>query len=424
MRLESALFSSREGINAHGQAIAVIGDNISNANTIGFRASRIEFGDLVAEGTSSREGGNLPSVGSGVVVQNVRPVEGTGVIENTGRALDVAIEGRGFLTVGDSSDPYYTRAGNLSISEEGLLINVNGQEVLGFNADDGSLGTLNVSNLNLNGKATSAASIFGNVNSSLAVATVPSSPESFQVLNAAASHVANIRVYDSLGETHDITVAFFKTASSSSGNTYTVQAYIDGGDVGGTAGAPVQLGSNATLTFGTDGKIAAANAAAASITAAPSYGNGAAAGSFTMNFSGFTQFAGPSQLSTITQDGQGSGNILEYEIRKNGEFIANLDTGQSVLIGTLRLADFSNLDGLQRAGNGLYTATETAGERKLGVPGEDGLGTLAGSSLERSTVDIANQFVDLVLYQRGYQAASQTLNATNALIRDTILLIR
>lgn len=423
MRIESALFSSREGINAHGQAIAVIGDNISNANTIGFRASRIEFGDLVAEGGSAREGGTLPTVGNGVAVQSIRPLEGTGVIENTGRDLDVAIEGRGFLTVGDPNDPYYTRAGNLAINEEGLLINSNGFEVLGYNSD-GTLGTLNVTNLNLNGKPTSAATVLGNLDSQLELATAPTNPETFQALNSAASHVANMTVYDSLGAAHDITLAFFKTSASAAGNTFTVQAYVNGADVGGTEGVPTQLGSNATLTFGTDGKIADASASAATITAAPSYTGGAAAGNFTVNFSDFTQFAGPSQLSTISQDGQGSGNIVEYQLRKNGEFYANLDNGQSALIGTIRLADFANIDGLQRAGNGLYIATEVAGERRLGVPGESGLGTLAGESLERSTVDIANQFVDLVLYQRGYQASSQTLNATNALIRDTILLVR
>ncbi|MBX7138684.1 MAG: flagellar hook protein FlgE [Oligoflexia bacterium] len=420
MRLESALFSSREGISAHGQAIAVIGDNISNANTVGFRASRVQFGDLVAGGRSTSETSSIPSTGSGVAIQGVRPVQETGVIEATGRSLDVAIEGRGFIIVGDPQNPAYTRAGALSVSKEGILVDSNGEQVLGFASAGGdTLETLDVNKISLSGKATTAATLSGNLASNNPITEVPASPGTFKEIGQKASFVASdLRVFDSLGQSHAVLMAFYKTG----GGQWKAQAYVDASETGGEKGIPVKVGGEVSLNFGPDGRLVAGSAAQVSGTI--NYGNGSAQGSFTIDLSGFSQFAGSSQTSSLTQDGQAAGNILDYEIRKDGAFYARLDTGQSLQVGTLRLADFVNVDGLQRAGNGLFVATEGAGERRLGQPGQSGLGTLAGASLERSTVDIANQFVELVLFQRGYQASSQTLSAASTLLHDTISLIR
>jgi len=420
-RLESALYQSATGLSANGQAISVIGDNIANANTIGYRASRIIFADLVAGGKASNETKNIPSVGSGVGVAGIKPRQETGLIEDTGRDLDIAIEGRGFIMVGDPANPSYTRAGVLAVNKDGILVNASGEQVLGFaGGDDGTLSTLNVSDFTLGGTATSALGVFGNLNSGAESAEVPADPATFNEINQLAAFVTNPSVYDSLGARHDITLAYYKTDT----NTWAVQAYIDGEDVGGEAGKPTKIGNQLTLNFGSDGVIPEANRAAAVITATPAYSNGAAAGNFTISLGGFTQFAGTSQVVSLTNDGQGVGNVQNYEIRDNGEFFANLDSGQNVQIGTLQLADFNNVDALQRAGNGLFVATAEAGDRRLGQPGVAGLGTLAGGSLERSTTDLANQFVDMVLYQRGYQASSQTLSTAAQLIKDTLALIR
>ncbi len=423
MRLETATFSAREGLSAHGGAIAVIGDNISNSNTIGYRASRVEFSDIVAEGADGRSIDAIPSTGSGVMIQRVRPVQETGVIEATGRALDVAIEGRGFLMVGDSANPSYTRAGNLQISKDGILTDSNGNPVLGFaGANPNDLATLDVNNLSLNGQATSAASMFGNLNSGNEIlSNVPTTFATFNELGQAATYVTNLTVFDSLGGSHEATVAFFRTGPQQ----YSVKTFMDASEVGGTAGVPQEIDTGAaTLKYGTDGKIADADKPNAIITATPAYSGGAAAGNFTVDFSRFTQFAGANVLSSVTQDGLSQGNVKDYQIRANGDFYANMDSGQSLKVGTLQIADFVNVDGMQRAGNGLFIPTSETGARRLGNPGTEGLGTLAGASLERSTVDVAEQFVDLVLMQRGYQANSKTLDTANSLLRDTLSLIR
>jgi flagellar hook protein FlgE len=423
MRLETALYTSREGLNAHGQAIGVIGDNIANVNTVGFKASRSEFADLVSDGAEGHESYAVPGGGNGVEVAKIRTIQDTGVIEFTGRSLDVAIAGRGFFMTGDPANPDYTRAGNFEMNDEGLLVDSRGQPVLGTSGDAAagtSLSTLDLLGVDLSGAQTTKATLSGNLNAAEGFATPPvTAPATFNELTAAATTSAAFTVNDSLGGEHNVTLAYFKTAN----NTWTAQAYMDGADSGGTPGQPVLLGST-TMIFGSDGIIADANKATAQIAASATYANGAAAQNFTIDMAGFSQYATNSVLSGVSQDGQGTGEIKSYEFKKDGRLVAILSSGSEISVGTVQLADFTNVDDLSRAGNNLYATGENSGAKDPGSPGKGGLGTLEGSSLERSTVDLASQFVDLTLYQRGYQANSQILNAASTLIHDTIGLIR
>lgn len=421
MRLESALFSSKEGLNAHGQAISVIGDNVANANTTAYKTSRVEFADLFAGGENPSTPDNLPQGGSGVAVEKVRQIHETGVIESTGRDLDVGIAGDGFFITGSPDAQIYTRAGNFSINSDGLLVAANGDPVLGLQGSGTTLGTLNLKSLQAAGKATSLATLFGNLDSTAPVTTVPTSPGTFNEINSAASFVVPaLQVNDSLGASHSVKLAFFKTAT----NTWSAHAYMDGAEVGNQAGVPVDVGSVTGITFQPTGTIATADKANAKLTVNAAYSGGAAAGQFNIDLSTFTQYAGASEMKSITQDGQAAGNIKGYEFKPTGEIYAVLDTGSRIQAGTIQLAQFPNVDGLVRAGNASYTASSDTGDIKLSRPGDDGTGKLEAASLERSTVDVANQFVDLVLYQRGYQANSQTLGAANQLLQTTIQLIR
>jgi len=421
MRIESALFSSREGLMAHGVGIAVIGDNISNQNTVAFKAARVSFQDLMAEGADGARSTATPVGGNGVKVAKVVQNHTTGTIEFTGRALDSAISGKGFYIIGDTSNPVYTRAGNFSIDEDGLLSTSDGTNVLGFTGATGTtLGTLQMLDLNLNGSPTTAASLTGNVGSENAITTAPTAPATFNAVAENASYISTLSIFDSFGTRHEATIAFYKTAI----NTWTVQAYLDGGDLGQTTGTPVQIGANGTLNFSGTGLIEDANQAAATITGTPAFSNGSAATAFTIDFSDFTQFGGTSLLTNITQNGQSAGNVKDYEIRKDGGIFALLESGTSLQIGRLPLANFANEGGLDRGGNSFYVPTELSGTPTNGTAGQGGLGAIEGSSLERSTVDMAKEFVELVLMQRGYQANSQVLNAANGIIRDTLGLVR
>lgn len=420
MRLESALYSSKSGLDAHGQAIAVVGDNIANVSTTGYKASRINFADLFAEGTDGRESTAGPSSGNGVRVQSVQQLHETGTIESTGRQLDAAIAGDGFFLVGDAASPSYTRAGDFSINGDGFLVTGDGKQVLGYTGTNTSLSGLNLQNVQQTGTPTTKASVFGNLASDAAITTVPANPQTFLDVGKGASFISNMTVYDSLGKDHNVTIGFYKTGA----NTWTAQAYMDGGEAGGTAGVPIQVGGNATLSFDGSGALTEASKAGAVITATPAYSGGASAGNFAIDLSSFSQFAGSSQLSAITQDGKGIGEVKGYDIRENGELQAIMSNGDRYTVGTLALGTFVNENGLDRAGNNAYVPTAGAGTAKFGKPGEGSFGKLEGSSLERSTVDMSNEFINLVLYQRGYQASSQTLSTASGMIKDTLALIR
>jgi flagellar hook protein FlgE len=419
MRLESALYASREGISAHGSAISVVGDNIANANTTGFKESRVEFTDLLSDGIGGGDPGVGPS-GDGVKVSKVRPVLDTGVLEATGRVLDAAIDGNGYFMVGEAGNPQYARAGAFVMAGDGTLQTGDGLNVLGFGPGGSALTSLNLLNITTTAVPTTSANVFGNLDSSAEISAPLTGATTIGQIGRQANFLAGVTTYDSLGNDRNLTLAFYKTAP----NSWTVQGYADGADIaGGTAGTPVLLGSQ-TLTFQNNGLMNEAAQAAATLNLQPAFADGAAAGNITINLSQFSQYSGSSQITSLTQNGQGAGSIDKYEFREDGGLFAQLDTGQSVLVGTVKLADFANRDGLVRAGSSTFTAGDESGTRSVGSPGEGVFGKLKGGVLERSTVDLADQFVDLVVFQRGYQASSQTLQAASRLLEQTISLIR
>ncbi|NLF26106.1 MAG: flagellar hook protein FlgE [Deltaproteobacteria bacterium] len=414
MRLESAFSASRGGLDSHGKAISVVGDNVANANTVGYKASRVEFADLMPlvpdEGISTR----IPVGGGGVTIQRIRQIYEDGFYEFTGRTLDMAVDGNGFFMVGDAENLYLTRAGNFQISADGFLSNAEGKLVLGFSGSGTELGPIDMININQAGTPTTTAQISGNIDSASAVTTVPATPAKFSELQKAASFSASVDVYDSLGASHGIALYFFKTGV----NEWTVQAYVDAGETGGEAGVPKQIGQ-AQIRYDTSGAVigdATMNLQSTFTGAEPT--------SVAVDMANLTQMAATSQLSNVTRNGQALGGIQKYEALANGEIYAYTDSGTRILVGTVQLASVPNQDGLARAGSTLFVETELSGARTTGQPGTGGLGTLRGGSLEHSTVDISKEFVDLVLLQRGYQANSQVLNATNQLLRDTIMLMR
>lgn len=426
MRIESALYASSAGLNTHGQAIAVISDNISNADTTGYKAARAEFGDLFSEATGMKDGGPI-SGGSGSKLTSVRILQHSGDTEFTGRPLDVAVAGEGYFIVGDEASPLYTRAGNFQLDSEGYLVTSDGQYVLGTapNAAAGStaLTRINLAQISSTATPTSNIVITGNVSSAAtAVTTIPTAPATFRELGQAASAVQILESYDSLGAKHNVYLEWFKTDK----NKWTAQAYIDGGDLDpANAGKPVLLGEKKDIVFQEDGTIADANKAGAIITASgDTFASGATGASFKIDFSGYTQNANASELKSKTQDGVSTGTIKTYEVGKNGMILATLSNGALVNVGQLQIAKFTNMDGLVRAGNGYFTAGTNTGTKVQGAPGSSGLGDLQGGALERSTTDLASSFVDLVIYQRGYQANSKMLDAVGTMLRETIGIIR
>lgn len=421
MRLESALYSSRSGIDAHGMAIGVVGDNIANSNTTGFKASRAEFQDLVADGYDGHDSWGGPDIGNGTAIAAVRPIHIGGNLDQTGRELDTAIDGNGFFLVGDAESPLLTRDGSFTLDAEGFLTTNTGQRVLGFGVGGEQLTQLNMRTVTgIAGQATTAATLAGNLPSNAPITTPPANPATFDLLAQSASYQTTFDVYDSLGASHPVTLSFFRTAA----NSWTVQAHANGGDLqGGTAGVPTQLGANLNLTFNANGTIDPANVAAAILPIAPTFANGSAPAAITVGIGNFVQFASPGSTTAITVDGKGAGRVVSYEIEKDGTIQAVLSNGSRASLGTLALGDVTNVDGLDRVGDNDFGQTAQSGTATFLRPGSERAGVLVSRTLEQSTTDIGKEFTTLVLMQRGYEANSKVLNSTSDLLRQTIQLL-
>lgn len=441
----NALFAGRSGLSSHGAAIGVIGDNIANASTPGYKTARAEFEDLVAGGQAA---GRI--IGSGSSTSAVNTIFDQGTLEFTGRTLDLAVDGNGFFAVQDSSgNSFYTRAGNFKLDTSGNIINQNGLTVLGYPAGGtGALEAINVNTISQANIATSEVTVTGNVDARatpIALASIPATAlagatdssatqTSFSDLNDAAAFSTVVTVFDTLGTEHTITFFYFNTSTSSTPNQYTVRGYVRAEEVGDSganaAGKPRQVTisggttttGSMTLNFQSDGSINTTTSTSSRNMEIPWSNGSNAANPIDVDMSGFTQFSSPSTVKSIEQDGEGIGDISSIVVSKTGDIFAKLSNGQSATIGVIGLVNFSNPEGLTRVGNNLLQQSPTSGAPLIGRPDTGTFGTVSSGSVELSTVDIANEFVKLITLQRGFQANSRIITTINQLLNEIIQL--
>ncbi|MGE0863995.1 MAG: flagellar hook protein FlgE [Vicinamibacterales bacterium] len=414
--------SSLSGLNVNQQKLNVIGNNLANINTIGFKASTVQFMDLVSQSVGGSSA-NPMQVGLGVMTGSISPSFKQGGIENTGVPTNVAIQGNGFFVVGDASNRSYTRAGDFSFDADGMLVTADGLPVQGFTASDPVTGAIittgQASNIVVPPgvlRAPTATTSFGtvsNLNSGAAVA---------------AEFTASVQVYDALGSPHVATITYTNTGAGA----WDYEITVPGEEI--TAGVPGTPSVIATgdLTFDANGQLDLVNGAAAADVAivGPAWANGAAATAFTWDLvdangvASLTGFAGPSATSSVTQNGAAAGTINSISINSTGEILATFGTGSSVSVGQLAMANFNNPQGLVKLGSNRYGESASAGIPNVGVAGTGGRGSLIGSSLEQSNVDIAQEFTQMILAQRGYQANSKSITVADELLVETLNLKR
>ncbi|MCB0345672.1 MAG: flagellar hook protein FlgE [Bdellovibrionales bacterium] len=416
MRLFSSLRTGREALVANGTAIATVANNLTNANTTAYKAERAEFSDLLGEAAGGMYQG-YESPGDGAQVALLTTNFANGAFEDTGRGLDWAVDGNGFFIARDANnDIYYTRAGNFRTDPDGNIVTPTGYNVMGYTAESpDELVPLNIANVAAAAEPTSTASFFGNLNTGDALGTAPANPADFQTIADASQFSTSITAIDSLGEEHTIALHFFHTGNL----TYDVQAYVDGGEVGATEGTPVLLGGT-TITFEGNGIQPAG--AAISFDATPAWSNGATAGAINFDFSSMSGFSVSSALSNVSVDGIVPGNVINFVASADGSVNARLDNGELVSVGTVALADFLDKQGLRRIGDNLFVQDFGSGEPIVGTPSTEGRGTILGEALELSNVDTATEFVNLIRYQRAYQAGSSTISTSSELLNTTIQL--
>jgi flagellar hook protein FlgE len=410
--------TSLSGLSANQQKLDVIGNNLANINTIAFKESDVNFSDLVSQSVGGASV-NPMQVGLGVTTGSISPNFGQGGIENTGVPTNVAIQGSGFFVIGATANRSYTRAGDFSQDANGTLITSDGQPVQGFTAVDPLTGAIITT-----GQPT-------NIVVPPGVLRAPTPTTQFSAASnldagaiVGATFTASPQIYDSLGTAHVVTITYKNTAPGA----WNYSIAVPGQDVaGGTAGTPTVLKSG-TLSFSPAGVLKLVDGAAAANVAvtAPTWADGATSTNMTWKLFDanlaptLSGYAAPSQTSSLTQNGAAAGSVSGISIDADGQIVATIGAGQTVVLGQLALANFNNPGGLMKLGSNAYGESAAAGIANVGVAGTGGRGTLIGSSLEQSNVDMAKEFTQMILAQRGYQANSKSITTADQLLQETL----
>ncbi|MDN5843522.1 MAG: flagellar hook protein FlgE [Alcaligenaceae bacterium] len=391
------------GLNAAAQNLDIIGNNIANSGTVGFKAGTATFADVYA---GSR-------VGLGVQVASVNQRFTTGIVSSTGNQFDMAIDGpNGFFRVVDSSDNVlYTRNGQFFANKDNEIVNAQGQRLTGYAAGGTNLVPITVPVGNIDPVATTYINNTVNLD---ADATVVPAATLFDPDDAATySNSIPITVYDSLGKEHRATQYFTKRPA----DTATNESVWDVNFV--VQGATITPSSTMELRFDDAGRVSTAPPSTTVTINVPAGASPAQAMTVNMNFAGSTQFGG-GYTQNFVLDGNRTGEYASMSIGTNGEIIANYTNGAQTAVGTLALADFNNLQGLQPMGGNAWSETAASGQPILGQPGSNGLATIKGQAVEESNVDMSQELVNMIIAQRTYQANAQTIKTQDQIMQTLI----
>jgi len=434
MAIFGALGTARSGLVATGAALSVIGNNIANVNTVGFKGSRTEFADLLS---AQGGGGSAGKIGLGTRIGNISASFTQGNIESTGRPTDLAIEGNGFFVIGTGDGNVFTRAGNFSLDSTGKLVTFQGLPVQGFALNDlgtaaGAPGDITVTGASSQPLATTSIELKSNLRADSPLINGGAfDPTSFDSAYATSNFTTSIKVFDSLGDQHTVNLFFTRTGD----NAWSYNVGVDQGEIsGGTPGNLDIIGSG-TLTFNPDGSL---NAATDPATASVTFG-AANPQTITLSFGtpnpdpvanpgegidGITQFAGPSAVGFQSQNGFGAGQLLSLEFSEAGIVTGIFDNGQTRPLFQLAIANFIAPDGLTALGNGMFRESVDSGSPAIGTPQSGGLGTIVAGAVELSNVAIAQEFIDLISTQRSFQANARVITSSDTLLNDLINIVR
>ncbi|HEY2858564.1 MAG TPA: flagellar hook protein FlgE [Terracidiphilus sp.] len=421
-----SFFIPLTGLNADSWALNTIANNLANMNTTGFKAGTAEFSDLFYQEIGATGSGDPIQSGGGTRIAGVSTDFSSGTANWTGMSTDVALQGNGFFIVSDGQNQYLTRDGNFSLDASGNLITSNGMRVVGYPAANGVVNTnaamapINIPEDEvLSPQATGSFSMTANLDPTTA---------------NAGTFPATVNLYDSLGEMHTATVTYTDNGNGSWGYSVALPA-------GDQAVAQTVTG---TMNFDSSGNLVSVQPAGAA--SASPVGSGAGdvssipvsftgmtdgASNLTMNWNllgstgspTITQMAGKSAVSGTTQDGYTSGQYQGFTIGADGTVTAMFSNQQKLNVGQIGLGNVANLQGLQADGNGIYSTTLASGNLTTGTAGSAGMGSMEDGALEGSNVNISNQFADLIIAQRAFEANSKSITTFDTLTQETIQMI-
>lgn len=421
------------GLDASSSQLNAIGNNISNASTVGYKSSNTQFSDIFA---STFNGSNSSNIGIGTQVSAVTQNFSQGNIQTTGNSLDMAINGLGFFRMSNNGSVSFSRDGQFQMNKQGFLVDAFGNNVTGYQATaNGTIVAatpvpLQIPTANLTPSPTSTSTVGVNLNSSSTVpTTTPFNATDPTTFNSSTS----MTVYDSLGNSHVATLYFAMTAPPAAGSaaaaagatsTWNTYLTIDGNAVptGATATTPAQLGFNSSGTLVYPPATGTLNLGQLAISIP--FTNGATTPqTVTMDFSSTSQYGAPFGVNQLTQNGYTSGQLSGFTTSSTGIIQGNYSNGQSKNLGQIALANFADPQGLQSIGNNQWTQTNTSGSALIGAPGTGSLGAIQSGATEGSNVNLTSELVAMITAQRNYQANAQTIK-TEDQITQTLVNLR
>ncbi|HEY8491777.1 MAG TPA: flagellar hook protein FlgE [Dehalococcoidia bacterium] len=408
-----SLFSAISGLRNHMVYMDVVGNNIANVNTTAFKSNRVTFMDALGQtlrGAGAPQGGlggtNPVQVGLGMFLGGTDTMHTQGSLTATGKITDFAIQGDGFFILNDGNRNFYSRDGAFDVAVNGDLVNpVTGLKVMGWNAD--ATGAVDLTQplqvLRIpfgTGMAASQSSniaLSGNLDASTPTAGTVSS---------------TVNVYDSLGGLHTVTLTFTKNAAA---NTWDITLAENDPAI---TSLVFSTGSPTQLVFNSSGQLT--TPANGNIQVDLVYSNGAANQTTTINFSDVTQYVQDAQLITSANDGFAPGSLVTFSVSKSGVITGMFTNGATQTLGQLALANFTNPAGLGKIGNNLYETTANSGQPLVGTPNTGGRGVVTSGNLEGSNVDLAREFTNVIIAQRGFQSNSRVITASDEMLQDLV----
>ncbi|MBI4522679.1 MAG: flagellar hook protein FlgE [Deltaproteobacteria bacterium] len=433
MALTRALYSGASGIDTYGKAMNIIGDNIANVNTTGFKATRPVFFDML----SAEIGGIKVGTGSRMAEANRLFLQGG--IQNTNSPTDLAIQGDGFFVLKDGQGQnFYSRAGEFTVDKNGNFVNPGGLKVQGFQLDGNGNPISGLTDIVINTQLvippdeTAKVNLVTNLDAteSVLLATLPADVLGTEDTPgnwfAGANFTTVMTIYDSLGQSHDLTFVFGKDAAA---NQWEYRVLANAGEVtGGTAGELRQVSAaGGLLEFNPDGTLNTGGATSITQIGSIAWANGASAQTIAaadVNFTGSTQFAAPSQVSVLSQNGSPSGSLSGIDIGTDGVIRGVFSSNRMQTLYRLALASFAGPEELTHEGNSLFSESTNSGQPLIGGAQDGGFGTVLSGSVELSNVDLATEFVKMVTTQRAFQASARTITVTDGLFEEVANLKR
>jgi flagellar hook protein FlgE len=401
------------GLQASSSALDVIGNNLANLNTDGYKDQTLSFGDIFSQMQGTSGNGDPIQIGSGVKIEGTSSDFTNGAVASTGTAANMALQGNGFFVVSDKGVTSYTRNGDFSVNSSGQLTTADGEQVMGFPAVNGVVSTTGVLapiSVNSNGTvpaaATSSFQLDTNLDSASTVGTTFSTP---------------LTVYDTLGTAQNLSIQYTNTGT----NAWSYSVSLPGSATGSAAATTVASG---TLSFDSSGQLSSPSGTVPGINIT-GLADGAANMSLSWNLNDasgnptVTQQNSPSATTTTTQNGFGVGTLTGYAVLSDGTVQGQFSNNQTLSLGQVAVANFANPQGLTQGAGGNEQATSASGAAVIGQAGVGGNGTITGGSVEDSNVSLSTEFANMIVAQQSYDANAKVLTTLNQVDQSTMQII-